>query len=386
MSEKLNKYLQGELVSSIFYIVLGLCLVCVPAQTVYVICKVILGLLLIIVGCYHVMLYLLEKKNATILDLFTGVVVIVIGGFLFTNPQVVVKLLPLILGGFLLADNVWSIRGAVRLKARTFWEWKVLLAGSIIFIILGIVVLISPFQTVTMIMVFAGWVLLGDGVLDLIFLLLLRRGMKKELILTDNDRDEAWEGEKEKSPEEGSAKGSSDAGNSVIKDSADRNDRDEKEEDSEKQEDSKKQEDSEKQDETEAGMGGTKSFFQGLLNRIKKGPDGPEGGEEETAENTEVTFSPVRTPEPAVLHASQADSSTESEGSTDSEPGKEKPEAGEKNLSVSSESPGTFSDAESGGPAEPETESTSAEDKNPGAEAADKTEIPEEEVLEEWKD
>ena len=43
MGEKINNILKGEIISSVFYILLGLCLILIPTQTVDVICKVVFG-------------------------------------------------------------------------------------------------------------------------------------------------------------------------------------------------------------------------------------------------------------------------------------------------------------------------------------------------------
>ena len=54
MGEKINNILKGEIISSVFYILLGLCLILIPTQTVDVICKVVFGLILIGAGIYHI--------------------------------------------------------------------------------------------------------------------------------------------------------------------------------------------------------------------------------------------------------------------------------------------------------------------------------------------
>ena len=97
MRKKIAGILRGELISSGFYVLLGLCLVLMPAQTVNIICKVVFGIVLAAAGLYHLSIYIRGKDSATILDLFTGVIVLVLGGFLFFNPVIVVKLLPLLL-------------------------------------------------------------------------------------------------------------------------------------------------------------------------------------------------------------------------------------------------------------------------------------------------
>ena len=136
-------------------------------------------MLLILVGCYHILLYILEKLNATILDLFSGGVLLVIGVFLFTNPQIVVKLLPVLLGTFILADSIWSLKGSLKLKKNGSGFWKILLIGSLIFIGLGVSLVLNPFTMVKYTEIIAGWIFLCNGVDALSSRILLRRGLKE---------------------------------------------------------------------------------------------------------------------------------------------------------------------------------------------------------------
>lgn len=182
MGKKLNSILKGQVAVSIFFIALGLCLVMMPVATVNVLCKVVFGLSLIGTGLYHVYVFVAEKEHTTILDLFSGVIVLVIGVFLFTNPQVVIKLLPLMLGAFLEVDSIWIIRGGLKLKKRGQKIWQVFLAEGIIFVALGAMLLAYPFQSVKIMILFAGWSFLCNGVLDVVLYIMLRTGLKREIV------------------------------------------------------------------------------------------------------------------------------------------------------------------------------------------------------------
>lgn len=179
MWEKINNFLKGQIVTSIIYIALGACLVFMPVSTVNVICKFAFGILLILVGLYHILIYVAEKLNSTIFDLFSGGVLMVLGIFLFMNPQIVVKLLPILLGTFILVDSIWTLKGSLKLKKRGAGSWKFLLMGSVIFIGLGISLVVNPFTMVKYTVIFAGWIFLCNGVIDLIYLILLRKGLKE---------------------------------------------------------------------------------------------------------------------------------------------------------------------------------------------------------------
>ena len=179
MGKKISNFLKGEIVSSVFYIAFGLCLILIPDQTVNIICKVIFGLVMIAAGIYHIAIYVAEKGKATILDLFTGVIVLVLGVFLFFTPQIVVKILPYLLGAFVLVDSIWKLKGSIRLKKVEQGQWKVLLAGSIIFIILGGLILFFPFVSVPKMLLVCGCILTANGVADLVFLIILKVCLKK---------------------------------------------------------------------------------------------------------------------------------------------------------------------------------------------------------------
>ena len=181
MEEKKNKFFRGQLPVSVIYVLLGLCLALMPVETVNVLCKVVFGLVLIGAGLYHIFLFVFEKENATILDLFSGVIVLVIGVFLFMNPPVVIKLFTLMLGAFILVDSIWMLRGSLKLKKKGLGVWKAFLIESLIFVALGVLILMNPFSELKMTMQVAGWIFVANGGLDIIFYAILQHGLKKEV-------------------------------------------------------------------------------------------------------------------------------------------------------------------------------------------------------------
>ncbi|MDD5805282.1 DUF308 domain-containing protein [Blautia sp. HCP3S3_H10_1] len=187
MEEKKKKIFRGQIPTAVFYLLFGLCLALMPVETVNVLCKVVFGLVLIGAGIYHVVIFVLEKENSTILDLFSGVIVLVIGIFLFMNPTVVVKLLTLMLGAFILVDSIWMLRGSLKLKKRKQGVWKAFLVESLIFIGLGVLILVNPFSEIKMTVQVSGWIFVANGVLDIIFYLILCHGLKKETAPDEKD-------------------------------------------------------------------------------------------------------------------------------------------------------------------------------------------------------
>lgn len=142
-------------------------------------------------GIYHIVIYTAEKEKATILDLFTGVIVMVLGIFLFFTPQIVIKILPYLLGALLLVDSIWKIKGSYRLKKAQRGRWKIILIGCLVFIALGVSMLLYSFLSVTRMILFSGIILTADGVADIVFLIMIRLGMKKsEKLCAEKEQEE----------------------------------------------------------------------------------------------------------------------------------------------------------------------------------------------------
>ena len=191
MGKKVSDFLKSEILSSVFYLAFGLCLLLVPDQTVNIICKIVFGLVMIASGIYHIVIYTAEKEKATILDLFTGVIVMVLGIFLFFTPQIVIKILPYLLGALVLVDSIWKIKGSYRLKKAQRGRWKIILIGCLVFIALGVSMLLYSFLSVTRMILFSGIILTADGVADIVFLIMIRLGMKKsEKLCAEKELDE----------------------------------------------------------------------------------------------------------------------------------------------------------------------------------------------------
>lgn len=204
MSKWIAKIFKSTITLGIIYLALGISMILFPIQAVNVVCKIIFGIVLICAGAYHIMLFVFEKKETTIFDLFSGVIVFVLGIFLFYNPQIVVKLLQYMLGAFVLVDSLWTLVGTIKLAKKRRWEWKLLLLGSIIFIGLGVAIIIYPFETLEQNIIFAGAVFIANGLEDILLFILLKMGMKKAEVLVENSEEKPeaskkrWKKRKEK--------------------------------------------------------------------------------------------------------------------------------------------------------------------------------------------
>ena len=179
MQKKIVNFLKTELASAVFFIIVGLFLAFFPVQTVNVICKVVFGLLLILTGLYNIILFLMEKTETTVFNMLSGVIVLVLGLFLFTNPQIVVRLLPQLLGSLILIDSIWLLRSAKRLRKSNSQYWTAFLITGLVCVILGLIILVNPFSKVKQTVIFSGVVFLINGIVDIVFYMILKKNGPK---------------------------------------------------------------------------------------------------------------------------------------------------------------------------------------------------------------
>lgn len=166
MKEYIKNIFKGQLFTTIIYLALGIWLVMFPMPAVNIICKVIFGIVLMLVGLYHIWLYLSEAGGTSIFNLFTGAIMLVLGVFFFKNPNIVEQILPSLLAALLLVDSIWTLRTGLKLKQHDRGEWKFFVVVSLVFVTLGIVLFMNPFKTLERTILFAGWSFISDAVLD----------------------------------------------------------------------------------------------------------------------------------------------------------------------------------------------------------------------------
>ena len=175
IQQKIIRFLNSEIAAGVFFILVGLCLVAFPVQTVDVICRIVFGILLIFAGLYNIGMYLYPKVQTTVFNMFAGVIVLVLGWFMFENPQIVVKLLPRLLGALLVVGSVWMVQTAVGLRKTENPRWNAFLIAGLAGVALGVITIINPFGKVRQTILFAGIAFLAKGMADIVFSILQKK-------------------------------------------------------------------------------------------------------------------------------------------------------------------------------------------------------------------
>ncbi len=141
------------------------------AKWCYIICSVLLiaAGVYIMVRPYASAIIFLQgyRRCAFQFDLALGVFTLIFGLILLLRSARVVAFMPAILGVFVLVDGVFKLQTAVDAKRFGLSNWWLILLGSLICALFGLLLIIDPFSGNSVLMTFVGLSLAIDGLQNL---------------------------------------------------------------------------------------------------------------------------------------------------------------------------------------------------------------------------
>lgn len=133
------------ILSSSLFIILGLVLVFWPEITGLVICYA-LGVLILVFAISRIISFFSEKQVSFIykLDIIIGLIAGAVGIFMLVRPDIVILILPLVIGLFFVFSSALDIQKAFILREFENKRWKSSLVLAVIKLIFGILMLVAP--------------------------------------------------------------------------------------------------------------------------------------------------------------------------------------------------------------------------------------------------
>lgn len=176
----------GFVVSSALYVLLGIVLIRFPDQSLRTVCYFFGGVTLIY-GLIRVITYFVQKREGFLFltDVVAGIILTGIGIFLLLTPEVVISIIPFIIGLLILFHSIMKIQRALQLKRVNYEKWWSMLILSLITAVLGALIIYNPFKTVSMMVRAIGIVLIVDGVINLASIFFTAHTVKKMTKIID---------------------------------------------------------------------------------------------------------------------------------------------------------------------------------------------------------
>ena len=168
MNDLLKRMKTNALLSAALYALLGLVLLIWPALSASLLCLA-LGLVLVLCGLGNITVFLRNRDGSlyAALHLITGVVLAAVGIWLMARPTLVTVVIPRIVGVLICFHGLGDIGGAMTLRKNGSPRWTAALLLAAITLVLGVILVICPFQAFTTVVRLLGAFLLYDGISDL---------------------------------------------------------------------------------------------------------------------------------------------------------------------------------------------------------------------------
>ncbi len=187
---KLNTFLV-----SLLYVVLGVIMMLFPRSTMETLCYVFAGVLFLIGLVYTVSYF---KRNVVEsyyrYDLVYGLVTILCGFLIIIKVDLLINLIPIIMGILIFGNGIIKLQHAIDLKRVNFSGWFYVLIFSLLCITIGTVLIFQPAFIADTVTIIIGISFAFSGITDLITLLLISKKMKDyengKTVIIDNSETE----------------------------------------------------------------------------------------------------------------------------------------------------------------------------------------------------
>jgi len=154
--------------SAALCMVFGAVLLIWPGTTTRLVCM-LLGGVLLSYGAIQVVICLINRERTVMSQgmLVFGIVVAVIGLWILLSPDMVIMMVPVIIGMVILIHGVHNVIQAVGLRKEGYDKWWLALLFGILTVAFGGILVYNPFEAVEMAVRMIGISLIYDGASDM---------------------------------------------------------------------------------------------------------------------------------------------------------------------------------------------------------------------------
>lgn len=172
--ELIKKALGAYITFAFVFVVLGICFLAWPQTSLFTICYVI-GAVILAWGVIRILNFIKNRQlNHTFsfqFNLIVGIFLAVAGLLLIINPNLLIPILPILVGIVITADGLQKIKAGLDSKRMNHEKWWLIIIVALITIIFGISLILNPFAASNAMVRLLGIALIIDGVQNLTVIL-----------------------------------------------------------------------------------------------------------------------------------------------------------------------------------------------------------------------
>lgn len=156
------------ILSAVFCILFGITLAVWPDASSKVVC-IGLGSVLALSGIVNLVTYFVERDGRLVsqLLLLAGIILTVLGGWIIFNPDVLIMIIPVVIGVIVAVHGAHNLLQALDLFKNNYSKWWVAMLLGAVTVGLGVLLICNPFEAVSTVIMLIGIFLIYDGVSDI---------------------------------------------------------------------------------------------------------------------------------------------------------------------------------------------------------------------------
>lgn len=168
MEGKIKGFKWDTILSSLLYVTVGTLMVIFPVSVIKSLCYTI-AIIIIAMGVVKIISFLLKEQQEGFArtGLVSGMIFIAIGAFIAIRSEVIISIIPFILGILILFSGISKLQYALQLRKYSK-DNNAMLITSVINIVLGIVLAFNPFRAAKFMLIIMGVCMIMTGLSDII--------------------------------------------------------------------------------------------------------------------------------------------------------------------------------------------------------------------------
>lgn len=178
METLMKKFFRSSLISSIILMIIGVLLILQSEITIITI-SYLIGTLLIAMGAIAIIKFIKNINNVAReeLDIFYGVVTIILGVIVVYNPEAIASIIPIIIGIGIIINSATKLQYAIELRESLNNQWKTTVVISIISAVCGVILICNPFKGAVVIMQIIGGFIVAYSILDIVSTITIKKNV-----------------------------------------------------------------------------------------------------------------------------------------------------------------------------------------------------------------
>lgn len=159
---------KSMLVTTIITLILGIILTIEPTGSIKMLTSII-AIMSMLMGGFQVSDYIRKPHEEKIisLSLILGIILLSVGVFLFINKEALVKFITVIIGCTLCVKSLFKLQFALNIRNISD-KWNYNLIVGLFGMILGIILLVNPFESAALFLRIVGIILIISSVLEFV--------------------------------------------------------------------------------------------------------------------------------------------------------------------------------------------------------------------------